>query len=144
MRKTIVNQLKCTLPARSENERLARSLLAVFLADADPTVSELGDLRCALSEAVTNAIVHGYHGRNDGLLYIAFTLYADRSVKMTIRDDGCGIPDIEKARMPLYTTDPDGERSGMGFSVMETFCSRVEVYSQVGRGTKVSLYKTLA
>ncbi len=146
MRRTIINSMKLVIPAMSENERMARSLVSTMVSTMNPTVAELGDLRCALSEAVTNAVVHGYGNptaQGGCLLYIAVTLYADRSLKITVRDAGRGIPDIKAAREPLYTTDDTGERSGMGFSVMEAFCDRVEVSSTVGEGTKVTLYKTL-
>ncbi len=146
MRRVIVNSMKLVIPAISENERMARSLVSAMIATQNPTMAELGDLRCALSEAVTNAIVHGYGNPPVGtseLLYIAVTLYRDRSLKITVRDTGRGIADIAAAREPLYTTDDTGERSGMGFSVMEAFCDRVEVSSAVGEGTKVTLYKTL-
>lgn len=147
MRRTYVNTMKLVLPAISENERMARTQVSAMIATLDPTVTELGDLRCALSEAVTNAIVHGYGSPTevDGkLLYIAVTLYEDRSIKISVRDHGRGIPDVAAAREPLFTTDESGDRSGMGFSVMEAFCDRVEVLSKVGEGTKVTLYKTLA
>ena len=146
MKKRVVNSMKLTLPAISENERMARGLVSSMVATLNPTVGELGDIRCALSEAVTNAIVHGYSTPvtpGEELIYIAVTLYADRTIKLTIRDHGRGIPDVEAAREPLFTTDDSGDRSGMGFSVMEAFCDRVEVSSKVGQGTKVSLFKTL-
>ena len=147
MRKSYVNTMKLALPAISENERLARSIVSSMVATMDPTVSELGDIRCALSEAVTNAIVHGYaspKSTTNQLVYIAVTLYADRTLKISIRDHGQGIPDVEAAREPMFTTDDTGDRSGMGFSVMEAFCDRVEVSSEVGKGTKVTLFKTLS
>jgi stage II sporulation protein AB (anti-sigma F factor) len=147
MKKRVVNSMKLTLPAISENERMARGLVSSMVATLNPTVGELGDIRCALSEAVTNAIVHGYStpvAPGEELIYIAVTLYADRTIKLTIRDHGRGIPDVEAAREPLFTTDDSGDRSGMGFSVMEAFCDRVEVSSKVGQGTKVSLFKTLS
>ena len=146
MRRTYVNTMKLVLPAISENERMARTQVCAMVATLNPTVTELGDIRCALSEAVTNAIVHG-HGSpsevDDKLLYIAVTLYADRTIKISVRDHGCGIRDVEAAREPRFTADGSGDRSGMGFSVMEAFCDRVEVLSKVGEGTKVTLYKTL-
>lgn len=147
MRRGYVNTMKLVLPAISENERMSRALVSNLVSVLNPTVAELGDLRCALSEAVTNAIVHGYGSPadvDDKLIYIAVTLYEDRSVKITVRDHGRGIEDIEAAREPLFTTDDTGDRSGMGFSVMEAFCDRVEVASRVGEGTKVTLYKTLS
>lgn len=147
MKRAYFNTMKLALPAISENERMARSLVCAMVSTLNPTVAELGDIRCALSEAVTNAIVHGYGSPQsvDGcLVYIAVTLYADRTLKITVRDHGCGIPDVAAAREPLFTTDDTGDRSGMGFSVMEAFCDRVEVSSRVGAGTKVTLYKALS
>ena len=99
-------------------------------------------MAAAVSEAVTNAIVHAYRGEG-GLIYISVSLYSDRSIAVTVRDRGCGIPDVALARQPLYTTNTDGERSGMGFSVMETFTDRLTVASQPGRGTRVNMKKRL-
>ncbi len=147
MRRAYVNTMKLVIPAISENERMARSIVCAMVSCLNPTMAELGDIRCALSEAVTNAIVHGYGSPEkpgEELLYIAVTLYADRSLKISVRDHGRGIADVEAAREPLFTTDHSGDRSGMGFSVMEAFCDRVEVSSEVGAGTKVTLYKTLS
>ena len=144
MKRTCVNSLVCHFPALSENEGLARSLVAAFCALPDPTTGELADLRCAVSEAVTNAIVHGYRGRVGGTVYISARLYSDRTVCVVVRDRGCGIADIKEARMPLFTTDGSGERSGMGFAVMEAFCDRVHVRSTLGKGTVVTLEKRLS
>ncbi len=147
MRRAYINTMKLTLPAISENERMARALVCAMVSTVNPTVAELGDIRCALSEAVTNAIVHGYGSPasvEGSLIYIAVTLYADRTLKISVRDHGRGIADVEAAREPTYTTDQSGDRSGMGFSVMEAFCDRVEVSSKLGEGTKVTLYKALS
>ena len=135
--------MTCHFPAISENEGLARSLVTAFCALPDPTTGELADLRCAVSEAVTNAVVHGYRGRTDGTVYISAKLYSDRTVCVVVRDRGCGIADVEEARLPLFTTDRSGERSGMGFAVMEAFTDKVRVFSQLGKGTRVVLYKRL-
>ena len=143
MKRTCVNSLVCHFPALSENEGLARSLVAAFCALPDPTTGELADLRCAVSEAVTNAIVHGYRGTG-GEVYISVKLYQDRTVRIEIKDRGVGIADIEEARKPLFTTDTSGERSGMGFAVMEAFCDRVHVRSTLGKGTVVTLEKRLS
>ena len=121
MKKKLINQMELILPAISVNEGLARSAVAAFCAQVDPTVDELADLRTAVSEAVTNAIVHGYRGRTDGKVYITVKNYDNRSVSVKIRDTGCGIQDVRRAMMPLFTTDPDGERGGMGFPIMESF-----------------------
>ena len=137
------NELKLVLPALSVNEGVARAIVGAFCAQLNPTLEEIADLKCAVSEAVTNSIVHGYAG-GGGMLYISVALYDDRSIAVTVRDRGCGIPDVALARTPLYTTNTDGERSGMGFSVMETFTDSLSVRSRVGAGTRVSMKKRLS
>ena len=121
------------------------AMVGAFLSQLNPTLEELADVKCAVSEAFTNAVVHAYRAENKeiGEVYIALTSDRSGRVKIIVRDRGCGIPDIALARTPLFTTDPDGERSGMGFAVMESFCDRVLVWSQPGRGTKVTLLKSL-
>ncbi len=136
----ILNKMNITVPALSVNESVCRSVIGVFCAQLNPTIEELADIKCAVSEAVTNCIVHAYKNMG-GAIYISTTLYSDRSVKIEIRDKGCGIVDIKQALEPLFTTDPDGERSGMGFSVMETFTDKLNVSSRLGKGTKVTLKK---
>ena len=143
MKKQCINRLDCVLPAYASNESVARSLVAAFVSLPDPTIEELADVRCAVSEAVTNAIVHGYRGTG-GNVYISVKLYDDRSVRIEVRDKGVGIADIEEARRPLFTTDESGERSGMGFAVMEAFTDRLCVFSKPGRGTRVVLEKRLS
>ena len=138
-----INELKFSLPALSVNEGVARAVVGAFCAQLNPTVEEIADLKCAVSEAVTNSIVHGYRGEG-GIIYISVCLYDDRSISVMIRDRGCGIPDVALARTPLYTTNTDGERSGMGFSVMETFTDRLTVGSRIGRGTRVNMIKRLS
>ena len=143
--KRVINELKVRLDARSENESVARSIVSAFAAGLNPTVEELADLRCAVSEAVTNAIVHGYAARGGkNTVYIHTTLYADRSIRIVVRDKGRGIEDIAKAMEPLYTTDETGERSGMGFSIMQSFMDSVRVLSRPGLGTSVMMKKTFA
>ena len=140
------NFMRTEFFSKSSNEGFARAAVSAFLSQLDPTIEQLAEIKTAVSEAVTNAIVHGYGSPSDvddKLLYIAVTLYEDRSLKISVRDHGRGIPDVAAAREPLFTTDDSGDRSGMGFSVMEAFCDRVEVMSRVGEGTKVTLYKTL-
>ena len=142
---TKLNECKITLPALSVNEGICRAMVGAFLSQLNPTLEELADVKCAVSEAFTNAVVHAYKAETDevGDVYIALTSDRARRVKITVRDHGCGIADIALAMTPLFTTDPDGERSGMGFAVMESFCDRVKVWSRAGRGTKVTLQKTL-
>ena len=140
MKKKILNQTEISFPAISVNEGFARYAVASFCAQLDPTIDELSDLRTAVSEAVTNAIVHGYKEKR-GTVYISVKTYTDRSVSIRIRDNGCGIPDIRRAMMPLFTTDPDGERGGMGFSIMESFTDDLTVKSFIGKGTTVIMEK---
>lgn len=142
----IQNECKLTLPALSVNEGICRAAVGAFVSMLNPTLEELADIKCAVSEAVTNAIVHAYRFLPDtevGEVYIAVTCYSDRRVKITVRDEGCGIEDIEAARTPLFTTASSEERSGMGFSVMEHFSDRVRIWSVPGRGTKITLLKQL-
>ena len=143
MKKSYINRMDFTLLALSVNEGVARSLVGSAVSLLDPTLEELADIKCSVSEAVTNAIVHGY-GAPDGTVYISVKLYADRSVQIEVRDKGRGIADVEEARRPLFTTDETGERSGMGFTVMETFMDSLHVISGVGRGTKVTMTKRLS
>ncbi len=138
----VINEMKLRLPSLSANEGMARAAVAAFCAQLDPDACELADIKCAVSEAVTNCIVHGYRDRV-GEIYITVRLYDNGGVRIEIRDRGCGIPDVGVARQPLYTTDAEGERSGMGFTVMESFCDKVGVRSSCGKGTKVTLYKKL-
>ena len=136
------NEMKLYLPSLSVNEGMARAAVAAFCAQLDPAASEIADIKCAVSEAVTNCIVHAYRDRV-GVIYINVRLYSDGCVKIVIRDKGCGIEDVSVARQPLYTTDAEGERSGMGFTVMESFCDKVRVVSKCKKGTTVTLYKRL-
>ena len=143
--KRIVNEMKLRLPAVSVNESVARTCISAFIADANPTLEELCDLRCAVSEAVTNAIVHAYRDRTEksaNFIYISARVYDTREVTVEISDNGCGIADVEKARSPMYTTG-GAERCGMGFLVMESFTDSLSVKSRVGKGTTVLMRKIL-
>jgi stage II sporulation protein AB (anti-sigma F factor) len=142
MRGAVQNSMKLTLPSYSVNEGIARGAVAAFCSQLDPTVTELGDIKCALSEAVTNCIVHAYRD-TIGEIYITVELLEGGIVKMKIKDRGCGIGDIKSARQPLYTTDRAGERSGMGFTVMESFTDAIRVSSREGCGTSVTMYKKI-
>ncbi|MBR2460681.1 MAG: anti-sigma F factor [Clostridia bacterium] len=144
MKKKLVNQTDFSFLARSVNESFARYAVASFCTQLDPTLDELSDLRTAVSEAVTNAIIHGYRGQSHGTVYITVKLFSDRSIIIRIRDKGCGIPDIRRAMTPLFTTDPDGERGGMGFSIMESFTDDLTVRSFIGKGTTVIMEKRLS
>ncbi len=137
-----VNRIEVCLPAISINEGLARAVVAAFCAKAGANATELADIKCAVSEAVTNAIVHAYPV-NAGKCYITVRLFEDKTLVVTVRDTGCGIADIRRAREPLFTTDAAGERSGMGFTVMENFMDRLYVTSKRGKGTTVTLCKQI-
>ena len=138
----IINEIRIKLPSYSVNESVARAMVGAFCAQLDPAASELADIKCAVSEAVTNCIVHAYRD-TVGIIYITVKLYEKRLVSIEIRDKGRGIEDVKLARQPLYTADAENERSGMGFTVMESFCDRVRVNSGCKKGTTVTLYKLL-
>ena len=134
-----INEMKLTIPSRSANEGFARAAVAAFLSQLDPAVDELADLRTAVSEAVTNCIVHAYRD-TIGPITIQMRLYADGRTVIKIRDRGCGIDDVTQAMEPLFTTGGD-DRSGLGFSVMESFTDRLKGSSKLGRGTTVTMEK---
>ena len=134
-----MNEMKLTFPSRSANESFARSAVASFLSQLDPAVDELADLRTAVSEAVTNCIVHAYRD-TIGSITIQMRLYADGRTVIKIRDRGCGIDNVQQAMEPLFTTGGD-DRSGLGFSVMESFTDRLKVSSKPGKGTVVTMEK---
>ena len=138
----VLNEMKLSFPSRSANEAFARTALSAFTAAMDPTIEELADIKTAVSEAVTNSIIHGYGDRKnpDDKVYIDCTLYDDK-IEVTVTDHGCGIADLGQAMQPMYTSAPDMERSGMGFTVMETFTNQLEVKSEVGQGTVVKMVK---
>ena len=137
-----VNRMKIIIPAMSKNEALARSCVAAFAAQVDPNVEELSDLRSAVCEAVTNAIVHGYRNKS-GDITVTMKLTEDGCIYIKIADKGCGIEDIEKAMEPLFTTAPEEERAGLGFAVMEAFTDSLKVTSKLGKGTTVTMKKRL-
>lgn len=135
------NCIKIEFLSRSCNEGFARVAVAALASQNDPTLEQISEIKTAVSEAVTNAIVHGY--RNTlGVIYITARLAGDK-LTVTVRDKGCGIENIEKAREPMFTTGNENERSGMGFTIMESFMDKVRVRSTVGRGTKVTMVKVL-
>ena len=141
----VLNRMQVKLPALSVNEAMARAAVAAFVSQLDPGVTEIADIKCAVSEAVTNAIVHGYRDTPEtGSITITVSILSGRAVKIEIKDKGCGIPDVGQARQPLYTTDAAGERSGMGFTVMESFTDALKVTSKVGKGTTVTMWKKLS
>ena len=136
-----VQTMKLEIESRSVNEAFARAAVSAFAAQLDPTVEELSDLRTAVSEAVTNCIVHAYR-ESVGRIYITSSVYPDGMFTVKIRDKGCGIADVRQAMEPLFTTLGE-ERAGLGFAVMESFSDKVRVRSVVGKGTAVTLYKRI-
>jgi stage II sporulation protein AB (anti-sigma F factor) len=136
------NEMTLTFPSRSANEAFARAAVACFAAQLDPNLEELNDIKTAVSEAVTNCIVHAYPDCV-GPIVMTVAVYPGRLVKITVADKGIGIPDIPKAMEPLFTTGNPEERSGLGFAVMQSFMDKVQVRSAPGRGTRVTLTKRL-
>lgn len=137
------NEMTLTFLARSENEALARIAVTSFMAQLDPTIEELSECKTIVSEAVSNAIIHGYADQPDGLI----TIHAIRNgaeISVVIKDEGCGIDNIERAKEPLYTTKPELERSGMGFTIMESFADLLLVESRVGEGTVITFTKQIS
>lgn len=143
MKNNCINKIQIALPALSVNESAARAIVSAFCAQLNPTIEELADIKCAVSEAVTNCIVHAYRD-TPGDIYISVRIFDTRMVKIEIKDKGCGIADTELVKTPLYTTDQSGERSGMGFAVMESFMDKLTLKSTVGKYTKVTLTKKLS
>lgn len=135
------NYLKAEFDAKSINEGLARIIAAGFIMPIDPTIEEMADIKTAISEAVTNAVIHGYEG-GTGIVRLEFLL-EERHLTVKVSDDGVGIEDILKARMPLYTSKPEDDRSGMGFTVMENFMDSLHIISEKDNGTTVVMTKQL-
>ena len=144
--KKCLNYFKTVIYASSVNEAYSRIAVSAFAAQLDPTVEEIADLKTAVSEAVTNCIVHAYKNETDEKkkkIYIEASYDADGVFTVSVKDRGCGIPDVKQAMEPLFTTDAANERSGMGFSIMESFTDRLRVTSREGSGTKVTMSKRL-
>lgn len=135
------NEMKLEIMSKSNNEAFARITVAAFAAQLDPTIEEIADIKTAVSEAVTNSIIHGYEN-TEGKVTIVAKLF-DNNIQIEISDTGKGIEDVERAKQPLYTSKPDLERSGMGFTIMESFMDEVKVESIVGLGTKVTMRKKI-
>ena len=134
------NKMKIEFLSKSKNEAFARVAVAAFIAQIDPTIDELSDVKTAVSEAVTNSIIHGYQEKEDKIVSVE-TEIIDNEVTIIVEDNGVGINDIDKVKEPLYTSRPDLERSGMGFTVMETFMDKLEVISKDGQGTRIIMKK---
>lgn len=137
-----INRAKLDFSSRSANEGFARAAAAAFAAQLDPTLDELGDIKTAVSEAVTNCIVHAYPD-SIGTITMKMRIFDDNSLEIVIRDKGVGIPDIEKALTPLFTTGGD-DRSGMGFTIMDSFMDKLKVKSVQGRGTTVTMHRKIS
>ncbi len=137
----VKNEFRMTVESRSVNEGFVRSTVAAFASQLDPTVEEIADIKTAVSEAVTNCIVHAYRERV-GKIYIYSSIAGDSIIKVSVRDRGCGIEDVKKAREPLFTT-LGGERAGLGFAVMESFTDKLSVRSKPGKGTTVTMIKKI-
>lgn len=138
----ILNEIKLNFPSLSENERFSRLVVSGFASQLDPQVDEISDIKTAVSEAVTNSIVHAYKDEI-GKIELLARIYEDNLIYIKIKDYGCGIPDIKKAMEPLFTTSPEEERAGLGFAVMESFMDKLRVFSREGKGTSVILTKKL-
>ena len=135
------NYMILEFPSKSTNEAFARSAVACFAAQMDPTIDELGDIRTAVSEAVTNCIVHAYPDAI-GMITLRCRILKDNVLDIVIKDRGVGIPDLEKAKQPMFTTG-GADRSGMGFTIMESFMTKLKVSSKPGKGTRVTMVKQL-
>ena len=142
MKRSVKNRMKISFSAISENEGFARVVIAGFVMKLGVTPGELADIKTAVSEAVTNSIVHGYKN-TDGSVVLEAKSYDDGRLYISVSDKGCGIEDVEKAREPFFTTDRESERSGMGFAIMESFMKSLKVVSKPGRGTKVVMIKDI-
>ncbi|MFE4572287.1 anti-sigma F factor [Paenibacillus chitinolyticus] len=136
------NFMKLQFVSKSENEAFARVAVASFISQLDPTMNELTDIKTVISEAVTNCIIHGYDNKPDGVVTIV-TEIVDDEVYITVEDNGAGIEDLEEAKQPLYTSKPELERSGMGFTIMENFMDEVDVVTEVGTGTRIRMKKRI-
>lgn len=136
-----INEMRMNIDSKSINEGFSRVAVSSFILCLDPTVEEISDIKTAVSEAVTNAIVHGYKEKN-GKIYIIVSIYENNTVRIKVRDKGVGIPDVKMAMQPLYSS-LGGERAGLGFSVMESFMDKVKVISKVDKGTSITLEKKI-
>lgn len=139
MKKNIENEMRMEFLSKSNNEAFARITVAAFASQLDPTIEELADIKTCVSEAVTNSIIHGYQN-TEGIIKIKCKLYKDQ-IEIEVSDTGSGIENVEEAKMPLYTSKANMERSGMGFSIMDSFMDELKVESIVGLGTKITMIK---
>ncbi len=138
----VTNEMHLKFLSKSTNESFARNVVAAFILELDPTINEIADIKTAVSEAVTNSIVHGYR-REIGMIYIDAKITDSRKLIIKIKDKGSGIEDVKKAMEPLFTTAQEEERAGLGFAVMQSFMDNVKVTSKLGKGTTVTLEKQI-
>ncbi|MBE6608211.1 MAG: anti-sigma F factor [Ruminococcaceae bacterium] len=138
-RKTLTNSMTLSFLSLSQNESFARQAVCAFVAQLDPTLEELSDTRIIISEAVTNCVVHAYK-KTPGEVFLSVKCYSDKSIAIKIKDKGCGIENVEQAMVPFYTTDKQGERSGMGFAIMQGLSKKLKVKSETGKGTTLDIY----
>lgn len=138
----MTNRVSVKFPALSQNEMMSRMIISSFTAQLNPIVEDITDIKTAVSEAVTNAIVHGYREKT-GIVELEGRIYEGRILFVSVKDKGCGIKDVEKAREPLFTTGADEDRAGLGFSIMESFMDKLTVKSTPGKGTTVTMLKKL-
>lgn len=138
----MTNKMTITFSSRSENESFARVTVAAFVAQLDPTLNEINEIKTVVSEAVTNSIIHGYNEEPDHFITITCKII-DNEIFLQVKDDGIGIKNIEEAKQPLYTSKPELERSGMGFTIIENFMDTVTITSEVGKGTTIDMVKQL-
>lgn len=136
------NYMKLEIPAKSENESFARVTVASFISQMDPTLEEVNDIKTVVSEAVTNSVIHGYENEPEGIITISVSIKEDHA-EIIIEDEGRGIENVEQAVQPLYTTKPELERSGMGFTIMENLMDNISIQSELGKGTKICLFKRI-
>lgn len=134
----VLNEMTLRFPSKSQNEAFARAAVAAFALQLDPTIQELADIKTIVSEAVTNAIIHGYEN-NEGEITVQARVLENRGIEITVRDEGVGIDNIEAAMQPMYTSKPHLERSGMGFTIIQQFADSLEVCSEPGKGTTVRM-----
>jgi stage II sporulation protein AB (anti-sigma F factor) len=142
-KRKIINEVKAVFPSKSVNESLARMIIAALCCQLDPTIDELADIKTAVSEAVTNCIVHGYENKSDGEIKLTARYFDNNIIQVSIKDKGKGIEDVKKAMQPMFTTDTSGERSGMGFSIMKSFMDKISVKSLPGKGATVTFEKKI-
>ena len=136
------NYMKLTFPARAENEVFARTCVSSFILQLNPSLSELSDIKTAVSEAITNAVVHAYPNDKNGKIYLEVNV-EDKTVHIKIKDNGIGIANPKEAQEPFFTTKPDSEHSGMGFTVMQTFTDSLQIVTKSGCGTEINMKKTV-